>query len=554
MRLEREWETRLELPQVLPHGPSNLFRHPELKSSIIRGGESEKLFLAVVQKSSVLSILHTISRSMKQPVCSKCSTCPCPCLKLLKVVEEGKKRGREEEDEDEREREEVQLPWSRKRQKKDPVHNFEDTVKQAVWYHEYGCNTTPILFPISRDPSRSKAWLDRLGGNAFKPPTEGLYAEPNVGATCDSHGNLFSKEFKVKTSSHIIIYNAEAEKVYESPTYACGTGSCRCLLQLDGDPFQLWHIRKGCFIEYTYIHSYILRHLSSGIPVNAEFNARSHALASLGLQTSLTVTEFQHAVAGFRALLSFPPDAFTCPRCSKHPRYLVFDGTDLGPAQKKVSHLTELEKPGDGDPLPQGGYFEDRTFMASYPERELVCNLLTGELDLGDFCEATFRTEEGIQVKELVQRLHRTIGSISPGYKRFLGNVCKETSVAGLLQVTCKEPLKILKRFCQGDLDITKIRNSASLKCLQEEIPPFLDMLEQIRKEEKTDILPQDVSTIVLTLLRIRSRTFTFAERRENSDYTEYDGLGDHPTAFYPDFPLRTYPQTYTTRYPSHTS
>lgn len=124
----------------------------------------------------------------------------------------------------------------------------------------------------------------------------------------------------------------------------------------------------------------------------------------------------------------------------------------------------------------------------------------------------------------------------------------KETSVAGLLQVTSKEPLKILKRFCQRDLNLAKISNSASLRLLREEIPPFLDMLEQIRKEEKEDFLPPDVSTIVLTLLRIRGRTFSYAERRENSDYTEYDSVGDHPTAFFPDFPLRTYPQTYTTR------
>ena len=129
------------------------------------------------------------------------------------------------------------------------------------------------------------------------------------------------------------------------------------------------------------------------------------------------------------------------------------------------------------------------------------------------------------------------------------GTFLKETSVAGLLQVTSKQPLKILKKFCQRDLDITKISNSAYLRCLQEEVPPFFDMLEQIRKEEKADYLPEDVSTIVLTLLRIRKRTFTYAERRENSDYTEWDGLGDHPTAFYPDFPLCSYPQTYTVRY-----
>ena len=333
MMIYQDWERCLELPEALPSGPSNLFRHADLKSKIVRGKEDEKLFLAVVQRSGVLSLLHTISRQMKQPICSRCSTVPCPCLKHLKGEEEAKKRGREEEDEEEDEEAEgdkVELPWTRKRQRKNPVEHFEDTVKRSLWYEDYGCNMQPILFPISRDPTRSESWRNKLAGRMFIPPAEGLCAEPGSDSTCDAHGHPFNTEYKVKTSNTIIIYDAQSERVHDVPTFACGTGLCRCLLQLDGDPFQLWHIRKGCFIEYTYLHSYILRHLSSGIPVNAEFAARSSALASLGLQTSLTVIEFQHAVAGFRALLSFPPDAFTCPRCTSNPKYLVFDGTDLG--------------------------------------------------------------------------------------------------------------------------------------------------------------------------------------------------------------------------------
>ena len=549
MMLHPEWEREFDLPEDLEDGPSNLFRLPALKSKLLRGDVEDKLFLAVVQQSGVLSLLHTISRQMKQPVCSRCSTCPCPCLKYMKGVEGARKRGRDDEEQvEEDEVASVELPWSRKRKKKNPVEHFENEVALPVWYEEYGCNRQEILFPISRDPVRSKTWRERLGGKTFSPDAEGLCAEPDLDASCHAHGHPFKRDCKVKTSNSIVIYNAQSEKVFDSPTFGCGTGLCRCIFQLDGDPYQLWHIRRGCFIEYTYIHSYILRHLSSGIPVAAEYAARKSTLTSLGLETSLTATEFQHAVAGFRALLRFPPDAFSCPTCSRNPAYIVLDGTDLGPAASTVQHLTELEKPSSNDPLPQGGFFEDRTFLPSFQERDMVCNLITEALDIEDFCDADFSTEGGVQVQELVRRLRTSGLGLSPAYKRFLANVSKETSVAGLLQVTCKEPLSVLRRFCQRDLDLTKINNSASLSLLREEIPPFLSMLEDIRKEEKSNFLPPDVSSIVLTILRIRERTFSYAERRATTDYTEWDEPADHPTSFYPDFPLRCYPQTYETR------
>ena len=98
MMLHKGWEVELELPGVaLEDGPSNLFKHFHLKSTILRGDGEDKLFLAVVQRSGVLSLLHTISRQMKQPVCSMCSTAPCPCLKYMKGV--ALKRGRDDEEE-----------------------------------------------------------------------------------------------------------------------------------------------------------------------------------------------------------------------------------------------------------------------------------------------------------------------------------------------------------------------------------------------------------------------------------------------------------------------
>ena len=62
---------------------------------------------------------------------------------------------------------------------------------------------------------------------------------------------------------------------------------------------------------------------------------------------------------------------------------------------------------------------------------------------------------------------------------------------------------------------------------------------------KKARFLPEDVSRIVMHLVSVRNRTFSQAEKRTKFDYTEWDEASDHPTAYYPDFPPRIYPQRY---------
>ena len=66
--------------------------------------------------------------------------------------------------------------------------------------------------------------------------------------------------------------------------------------------------------------------------------------------------------------------------------------------------------------------------------------------------------------------------------------------------------------------------------------------------EQKLRFLPKDVARIIMHLVTVRNRTFRQAEKRKTSDYTEWDEASDHPTAYYPDFPPRIYPQRYFVR------
>ena len=148
-------------------------------------------------------------------------------------------------------------------------------------------------------------------------------------------------------------------------------------------------------------------------------------------------------------------------------------------------------------------------------------------------------------VTDVVRRLKLSEETLPDAYIRFLANVAKETPVAGLLQKTKKEPLLILMSFARETVDLSSIGNLKELKVLKKEIPPFWDMLQNILKFEKSRFLPKDVARIVMQLITIRNRTFSEGVKRSTTDYTEWDESRDHPTAYYPDFPPRIYPQRY---------
>lgn len=285
-----------------------------------------------------------------------------------------------------------------------------------------------------------------------------------------------------------------------------------------------------------------------GVPVNAEFEARRIALGAVGVKTTLTYVDLLHAVCGFRSLLSFPGNIFICPPCTPKPKYIVFDGTDIGPSKTSVEHLRELDKPGGDDTLKQGSLFEDRTFLHRYQERELVHHLVTGGLDLEDFLEADMESREGRLIFILVTRIQHDFCELPAPYKRLLTNLAKETSVAGFLQVTQPKPLLLLRQFAEGSLDLKNLANIDQLNLIKSELPPLWSMLQSILDVENVAFLPDDVATIVLRLLKIRDNTFRKAATRSSNDYTEWDEPRDHPTCCYPGFPLRQYPQRYSVR------
>ena len=107
---------------------------------------------------------------------------------------------------------------------------------------------------------------------------------------------------------------------------------------------------------------------------------------------------------------------------------------------------------------------------------------------MDDFLGVELCSPEAQLVTDVVRRLKLSEETLPDAYIKFLANVAKETPVAGLLQITKKEPLLILMSFAREILDLSSIGNLKELKVLKKEKPPFWDMLQNILKFENQDI------------------------------------------------------------------
>ena len=271
--------------------------------------------------------------------------------------------------------------------------------------------------------------------------------------------------------------------------------------------------------------------------MDATFNARKTALSSVGVQSSLIYSAFLRACNGYAQSVTFRKEDFLCPSCGDSPKYIVCDGKTEGPTNA-------LDAPEDDEsPLPQGSHIKDRVFLFENRERKLVCNLLTDVVTMEEFLESDI-----VSTSNLIDRISDTWpDEIPKPYKEILGNVCKNTSVAGYLQVLSNQPLDYLAEFCHQRLDIRAAENSEIQKQVVAEIPALWPNLVDILNLEHLDFLPGDLSSIVLKLIEIRKNTFINAAHRSPTDYIEWDNIEtEHATQYYPNWPIFRHPKKYT--------
>ena len=270
-------------------------------------------------------------------------------------------------------------------------------------------------------------------------------------------------------------------------------------------------------------------------------------MKSIGHTSSLSYHIFYKAVDGFVQNLELDySNCFSCTNCGVTPRYFVGDGKCIGPLQKKLAGLNISElgaHPDDDLILKQGSKFSDRILLPVKKERDIVCNLVTGNIDMDNFINTSeIQSENG----KLIQNLIKFIQSkwplrIPEIFIRFIADIAKSSSVAGLLQVTSNKPLTILKKFCLEEINVRSPSQHENLSILNAQLPTFWPQLIEICELNKSEFLPESVKLIVLRILKIRRNTFKNSPQRYNEDYFPYQKEGifkEDQTQFYPNHPL----------------
>ena len=498
----------------------------------------DSLFLGAYHKDGVASLLFTVSAKQKFQFCSKCPSKKCKCFQpFQKTLDEAM-------DPDES----ADFYWKRKRtERPEPSDHFLEIDSRDDYFAKHGFNLTNFEYPIKRDTTLRDKFVERINGNFHVPGRILPTLDPS--AVCEKHASVFSSstESLQKISSNVKVFTETSEFVLNSETFGRPTdGDCRCVLQPDTHDLLLWNCGNGKVICYTFLHSSVHK-MWTGTAMNAIYNSRAATLGSLGLQTTLTVKDLTKAITGFIQMLKFSNEDFLCTTCGDTPEYIVCDGKSIGPAKRKVEHLSEFDRAEeDLATMQQGSKFKDRVFLGDKQERDLVKNLLLDNIPVDEFIESEFSTANGQLVLALVTRVAEDSGEIPAPYKKFLRSIGKYTSVAGYLQVLSEDPLLYLSSFCRQQLDLRSSINKDKLVHVMEALPVLWPTLLEILNLEKLRFLPNDVAAIVLSLVKIRNETFRNAARRDDEDYVPWESIGEeHPTQFYPNWNIFRYPKKY---------
>ena len=371
----------------------------------------------------------------------------------------------------------------------------------------------------------------------------------NYRAKC-RHGESYDHDDNhlVLIASKTIIYCEEQDKEKEIPVYGRRTvGDCRCVQQADTSDLLLMNMGSGEFVDYVFLDRHLMARSDFGRTMSEEVLSRQRTLKNWNKTTKLTYELFRSAFDGYSALIKFQPDTWLCPNCGDSPSMIVADAKCVGPSRRKVKHITEFNAVENDNILEQGSFLKDRVFLSSQKERKKLQSLLSEKITGNEFLNSRDVTSEnGILVKDLVRRLFTTYDEIPGSYVSFLSNISKACSVAGYVQVTCEEPLEILKSFCNHTDDIRtgNAENVRKLDKLKKELPAMWGNLCAIANLEGSNFLPGDISDITLKLIDIRQNTFLNARQRFSDDYVDHDGT-EEPTQCYPAFNIFRYPKKY---------
>ena len=506
--------------------------------------DSDKSFLAVLRNENFagkvsISILTSVNSKTKVPFCQLCLRSKCKCFFRYKKIVEDELNCSSSDDESF----DNDWFWNRKGRPADKVHHYEDADMS-----KFGYNRTPYEYPIFRDNFLHAKFQEYITDNLVIPDSLIPTYSPDERCT---HGNSYIEDNQqlVLLYKNITVFYEGSETLMEKSVYGRKTnGNCKCCDQIDGHNLLLWNLGGSKFVHYSFLLN-IVHNWGEGQAFTSTVNARQTTLDCLRVHTSLSQQDIDRATVGFSLLQKEKPEDFSCfGECGGDtPPIIVADGVCIAPTSRKVDHIDEFKPLDDDKKLSQSTKFANRTFLIRKVERKLVEQLVDEDMPLQDFLTSDITSENGLLIREIIERLQRSNQTCPKEYKDLLSDLSKQTSVAGHIQVNSREPLVILKDFAEENVDLRSPDNIDKLKTLQKEISPLWTSLRKILGKEKTSkYLPRDVGRVVLRLIEIRKSTFRNAAQRHSTDYTPYPQDGrELPSQYYPNWrPLR-FPEHY---------
>ena len=498
-------------------------------------------WLIAVLLDQKVSVLFTTGRQTR-PRCSKCRTESCKCVIFFK------RKGKE-----------APTPLSRtdsvESQPESILDNFDNSPEKPIHYEDrdanYGYNFTEIKYPFNRDPAQAEM-VDIRRNKDFVLPEE-LIPEFDEHKRC-KHGLQFNEsDLSLRLCApQVTLYSSTKEtdfntKVYYRPT----VGPCKCRQYYDGHKYLMYHVAEGKMVCYFALQNYIHSWVNSGQSCYSYYKNMKLDGGSNGVVCSLTYQNWLKACDGFVLNLEFDKSmAFSCPKCGVDPKWFVGDGKCTGFLKKKLEGLNIKEfgcHPDDKTVLSQGSSFKSRQLLPDKSERDIVLNLLSGNIDMDTFVSnSDLKSSAGKMLKDLVNHINLNWPLRIPKvYVTFIADICKTSSVVGLLQVNSSEPLKYLHQFAQKKLDVRDMENIEQSRILMKSLPTFWPQLVSICEIEKTRFLPDIVGKIVIHLINIWQKVFKTSPQRYSDDYFPYTEQRDTQTAFFPNHLPEQHPKRY---------
>ena len=350
----------------------------------------------------------------------------------------------------------------------------------------------------------------------------------------------------------VTLYESTGEKTFDCKVYYRPTsGPCKCRQHCDGHEFLMYHVTEGKMVCYFALQNYLHTWVCSGTSCYSAYKTMKMNAVSNGKPCTLTYQNWLKSCDGFVSLLDVDKNkAFSCPVCGIAPKFFVGDGKCVGPLRRKLDGLDIDElgcHPEDKKIHKQGSKFHDRQFLPNKKERDIVLELVTGSIDMDTFISNNQITSNtGKMLQDLVRHINSKWPLRLPKvYQTFITDICKTSSVVGLLQVNSSEPLKYLHQFSKKTLDLRDAENIEQSRILKKALPTFWPQLMSICELESSKFLPDIVGQIVLCLIFIWRKIFDKSEPRYKEDYIPYDSSREPPTSCFPNHPVEQYLNRY---------